>query len=315
MPAFNLTNSTTYFRGHFVPFSQANVSIASSPFLYGLAIYTVFMGTWNADHGQVYLFRLREHYDRLVTSAKIMDFTPVSSYLSFEEFQHVITDLVRKNNVKEDVLVRAMIFVDELAAGTRVHGLKTDLAVYVYPMGEILPTAGAHVMVSSWTRTADNMIPSRAKVNGSYLNGTLMKNEALAAGYDDALSLDTAGHVAEGTVANFFMVRGGTLITPSTSTDILEGITRATILQVASDLHIPAIERSIDRSELYAADEAMFVGSSARVTPILSIDKRPVGTGAVGSVTKRISDQFHDMVTGLLAHNWLTPVYERPASE
>jgi branched-chain amino acid aminotransferase len=178
-------------------------------------------------------------------------------------------------------------------------------------MGEILPLSGVNVMISSWQRTSDNMIPSRAKINGSYINSSLMKNEAIQNGFDDAISLDNQGHIAEGTVANFFMIKNGQLITPDTSSDILEGITRATIMQVAADLHIPTVERSVDRSEVYTADEAMYVGSSARVTPILSIDHRPIGNAKPGPLTGRIADQYRDVVTGLAAHVWLTPVYER----
>jgi branched-chain amino acid aminotransferase len=310
MTQLTLATSTAYFRGKFVPFADANVSIASSPFLYGLAIYTVFSATYNPEHKQLYLFRLRDHYDRLVNSARIMDFEDFAARYSFETFQDTMQKLIEKNNVHEDALIRAMVFIDELAAGTRIRGLKNEMAVFVYPMGEVMPAAGAHVCVSSWQRTGDNMMPSRAKVNGSYINASLMKNEAIVNGFDEAISLDTLGHVAEGTVANVFIVRGGTLLTPDTSTDILEGITRDSVLHMAAELDIPVIERAIDRSELYAADEAMFVGSSARITPILSIDRRPVGSGQPGPITKRLSEHYSKLQHGLLAHNWLTGAYE-----
>jgi branched-chain amino acid aminotransferase len=304
-----LETSTAYFRGQFVPFAEANVSIASSPFLYGLAIYTVFSVNWNADHQQLYAFRLREHYDRLVNSARIMDFQDFAARYTFELFEKLMLELLHRNEVRESALVRAMVFVDELAAGTRIRGLKNEMAVYVYPLGEILPRSGASVCVSSWSRTADNMMPARAKVNGSYINASLMKNEALMNGYDEAIAIDTLGHVSEGTVANVFLVRKGTLITPDTSTDILEGITRDSILGIAAELDIPVIERTIDRSELYVAGEAMFVGSSARITPITSIDHRPVGDGHIGPITQRLSKHYDDLQHGLLAQNLLTPVY------
>ena len=305
-----LKNSTSYLRGEFLPFADANVSIASSPMLYGLTIYTVFSANWSPDHKQLYAFRLREHYERLCNSSRIMDFEDFAKRYSFEQFQDIMLELLRRNEVKEDALVRAMVFVDEIAAGTRIRGLRNEMAVFVYAMGEILPRSGTHVCVSSWVRTGDNMIPSRAKINGSYVNGSLMKNEALVNGYDDAIAVDSHGHVAEGTVANVFLVRGGQLITPDTSTDILEGITRDTVLKTAAELGIPTVERPVDRSELYAAEEAMFVGSSASVTPILSIDRRPVGDGRPGPVTKRLSKHYHDLQHGLLASDWLTPVYK-----
>jgi branched-chain amino acid aminotransferase len=304
-----LATSTAYFRGRFVPFAEANVSVASSPFLYGLAIYTVFSANWNAQDEQLYVFRLREHYTRLVNSARIMDFEDFASRYTFEQFQTTMLELLRRNHIREDALVRAMVFIDEISAGTRIRGLRNELAVYVYPMGEILPRAGAHVCVSSWQRTADNMMPARAKVNGSYINASLMKNEALINGYDEALAVDTNGHVAEGTVANIFLVRSGTLITPDAATDILEGITRHSILAIARELDMPVIERSIDRSELYVADEAMFVGSSARVTPILSIDRRPVGAGRPGPLTQILSDHYDRLQHGQLSRDWLTSVY------
>ncbi|HUD11916.1 MAG TPA: aminotransferase class IV [Candidatus Saccharimonadia bacterium] len=307
--SLNIETSTTYFRDAFVPFDKANVSIASSPFLYGLAIYTVFSANWNPDHKQLYIFRLREHYDRLVTSARIMNFADFGARYSFKQFQDVMVELLTRNHAQEDVLVRAMIFVDEVAAGARINGLKNELAVYVYPTGEILPLAGTHVTVSSWQRIADNMIPARAKINGSYVNTSLMKNDALAGGYDDAIALDGSGHVTEGTLANVFLVRSGTLITPVTSSDILEGITRNSVLAAADHLRIPAIERQVDRSELYACEEAIFVGSSARITPILSIDRRPVGTGSPGPVTGRLSTYYHELQYGLAERNWLTTVY------
>jgi branched-chain amino acid aminotransferase len=311
MQSHQLSSSIAYFRDNFVPFSEANVSIASSGFLYGLTIYTVFTATWNEEHQQLYIFRLDEHYNRLVNSARIMDFADFKARYSFEQFKDTMLELLKRNKAKEDVLVRVMIFVDELAAGTKIRGLRNELAVFVYPMGEILPTNGAHVCVSSWVRTADNMMPARAKVNGTYVNASLMKNEALVNGYDDAIAIDAYGHVAEGTVANLFLVRNGMLITPDTSTDILEGITRSSILMMARDLSIPVIERSVDRSELYAADEAMFTGSSASIVPILTIDRRPVGDGKPGPITTRITDHFSELRRGLLEKNWLTSVYPK----
>jgi branched-chain amino acid aminotransferase len=304
-------NSTkAFFRDGFVPFGEANVSVASSPVLYGLSIYTVFSANWNYKQQKLYIFRLREHYDRLVNSAKIMDFDSFAKEWPYERFQKTMLELLNQNNVRESTLVRVTVFIDELIAGTRIHGLKNSLSAYVYPMGEILPTGGANVCVSSWTRNPDNTIPSRAKVNGSYVNASLMKNEALLNGYDDAIAIDEHGHVAEGTVANLFIVRGGALTTPGPATDILEGITRSSILAIAKDLNIPNQERSIDRSELYIAEEAFMCGSSARVTPVLSIDKRPVGDGKTGKLTAKISETYSAAQTGGTDSykNWLTQV-------
>jgi branched-chain amino acid aminotransferase len=295
---FDYQKSLAYFRNDFVPFNEANVSIASSPVLYGLAIYTVFNVIWDEANQSLKIFRLKDHYDRLINSARIMDFGQFIEEWPYQKFEQTMIELLKQNSVKENVLVRVSVFIDELIAGTRLHGLKNSLCAYVYPMGEILPRGGVHLCVSSWLRTSDNSIPSRAKVNGSYVNASLMKNEALLNGYDDAIAIDEHGHVAESTVANFFMVRKGELITPGQATDILEGITRSTILTLAEELGINVTERSIDRSELYLADEAFLCGSSANLTPVLSIDKRPVGNGKIGSLTKKLSTTYSEAQLG-----------------
>ncbi len=292
MAELDYNKTLVYFRDRFVPFEDANLSIASSPVLYGLSVYTVFTATWNDAKQELVIFRLKDHYNRLVNSSKIMDFHGFPSEWTYSKFEETMHDLLKKNNVHESVLVRVTIFVDELIAGTKMHGLKHSLSAYIYPFGQILPKEGASVCVSSWQRTSDNAIPSRAKVNGSYANASLMKNEALLNGYDDAISLDRHGHVAEGTVANFFMVKGGVLITPDASTDILEGITRDSIITFAKDQNIPLEVRSIDRSELYKAEEAFLCGSSANVTPVTSIDKRVVGNGKKGRITQ-IMEEFY----------------------
>jgi branched-chain amino acid aminotransferase len=309
---FSLQNSTVIFRQKQVPFSKANISIASSPVLYGTAVYTVCNVRVGANN-TLYIFRLREHYKRLCESARIMDFTDFSTLYTYEAFSEAICSLLTANNVQEDVLVRMCVFIDELIAGTKTKGLTTSFSAYVYPMGQFYPKEGAHVCVSSWQRTPDNAIPSRAKINGSYANATLMKNEALTNGYDEAIALDAQGHVTEGTVANIFMVKNGVLITPDQSADILEGITRDTVLAIAKSKSIPAVERSIDRSELYTADELFYCGSSARVTPILSVDRRKVADGVAGSITQCIQAAYEVVQLGKDKDftQWLTVVKQK----
>lgn len=307
MQSFDYQQAEVFLRDKFVPFNQANVSIASSSVLYGLTIYTVFGATWDPESQAIYGFRLRDHYKRLVNSAKIMDFHNFNKEWPYERFEETMRELISRNHIQEDVLVRAAVFVDELVAGTRIHDLKHAFSAYAYPMGQILPKDGIQACVSSWHRTSDNSIPSRAKVNGSYVNASLMKNEALLNGYDEAIAIDQHGHVAEGTVANLFIVRDGVLITPDPATDILEGITRDSILKLAKQLGIPTLERSIDRSELYLADEMLMCGSSARVLPVLSVDKRPVNGGKVGPVTEKITQAFRAaQVSDVIGQNWLT---------
>ena len=199
-------------------------------------------------------------------------------------------------------------FVDELIAGTKIHGLKNSVGAYVYPIGQILPKKGINVCVSSWTRAADNMIPSRAKVNGQYVNASLIKNEAILNGYDEAIVLDSQGHVSEGTVANIFIIRDGVLVTPDNSADILEGITRDSISKIASSLGLQLQLRAIDRSELYIADEAFMCGSSAHVVPILSIDKRPINNAKTGPLTTKLAKAYRDAQLGNTSEfaSWLT---------
>lgn len=298
-------------RDAFVPFSEANLSITSSAVLYGLSIYTVFAASWNEDDKQLYVFRLKDHYKRMVNSARIMNFGDFEKQCTYAVFEKRMLELLKLNKVQEDALVRVTIFVDELIAGTKIHGLKNSWSAFVYPFGEILNRDGINVGVSSWARSADNAIPPRAKVNGNYVNSSLMKNEALQNGYDDAIALDESGHVSEATVANVFFVRAGKLVTPDPSKDILEGITRNSILRVAEHLGIPHTERPVDRTELYIADEMFLCGSSARITPVLSVDKRRVGDGSRGEVTKQLATFMDDMQRGKVAEfsDWLLPVY------
>ncbi len=308
--AFNYHKSQVLFGNEFVPFSDANLNIASSPVLYGLTIYTVFSLNWNEQKQQLYAFRLKEHYERLVNSARIMDFGQFIDEWDFKRFEDSMLELIRRNDIKEDALVRVAVYVDELVAGTKIHGLKNSLSAFIYPMGEILPLSGIDVCVSSWVRTPDNAIPSRAKINGSYINASLMKNEALLNGYHEAIALDHNGHVAEGTVANLFIIRNGALITPDNSTDILEGITRSSIIQIAQDMGLEIQQKAIDRSELYIADEMFMCGSSARITPILSVDKRPIKNGKIGSTTKELMKLYKDIQQGVAedTNHWLTSI-------
>ncbi|MES2971560.1 MAG: branched-chain amino acid transaminase [Patescibacteria group bacterium] len=298
MSALDISQSIAYFRDGFVPFSDAKLSIASSPVLYGLSVYTVIGGFWNQKYKKLNIFRLKDHYQRLINSTKIMDFHSFAADWNYEDFESTILELLGLNKIRENVLIRATVFVDEISPGTKIHGLANSLSVYVYPMGELFARDGINVCVSSWQRTGDNAIPSRAKINGSYINASLMKNEALQNGYEDAIALDSHGHVTESTVSNVFMVRDGQIITPDTSTDVLEGVTRDTVIQTAKYLGLPLIERSIDRSELYIADEIFLSGSTARITPVLSVDKRLIGNGIQGPVTVKINKAYEDIQAG-----------------
>ncbi len=309
MKSLDYHKSICYFRNGFVPFKKGQLSIASSPVLYGLSVYTVFNAVWSKEKNTMLIFRLQDHWLRLCKSAKIMGFEDFSESWPFEKFEKTMKDLLIKNKIKENVLVRACIFIDELIAGTKISGLTNSFSAYVYPMNQFYPKQGINVCVSSWRRVSDEAIPNRAKVNGSYANASLMKNEALLNGYNEAIAIDDNGHVAEGTVANIFLVREGKLITPDNSTDILEGITRDTVFSLAGYLNIPIESRPVDRSELYIADELFFSGSSARITGILSVDKRKIGTGKF-PITEQIFKAYELAQFGKLDNfsDWITNI-------
>jgi branched-chain amino acid aminotransferase len=283
-----------YFRDGFVPFIEANLSIASAPVLYGLSVYTVFPVFWNEERQELYMFRLKDHFRRLQNSARIMAFDDFLKDWDYQRFEHTMQELLRKNKVRQDSLVRVSLFVDDILKGVRMHGLKHDLSAFVYPITPLLPKTGARLGVSSWRRTPDNAIPSRAKINGSYVNAALMKHEAVLNGFDDAISLDEHGHVAESTVANLFIVKDGRLVTPSESTDLLEGITRDTVFQLADHLGISYEQRAIDRSELYIVDEIFLCSSSMQLTPVISVDHRTIGSGKPGPLTKKLLTAYEN---------------------
>jgi len=306
----NLTKSTAYFRTRFVPFDEARLSIASAPVLYGLSIYTVIPVFWNDEQKRLYAFRVEDHFKRLQNSAKLMAFDDFLKGWDYEKFDTMIRDLLKRNEVQTDSLLRISVFVDGVLSGTRMQGLPHSLSAFVYPAAPLLPAKGAHLGVSSWRRTPDNAIPSRAKINGSYANAALMKHEAEQNGFDDAISLDEQGHVAESTVANIFLVRGGELLTPADSTDLLEGITRDTIFQLAEQFGIFCRQRAVDRSELYLADEILLCGSSVGITPVVKVDNRTVGSGKPGRLTRRLQTAYAKQARQQIPdqYGWLTEI-------
>lgn len=311
--AFNRQKSKGYFRDGLVNFDEMNLSIASASVLYGLGVYTVFNCVWDAHNDQLWAFRLEDHYKRLCQSAKIMSFPDFEDQYSFSQFKNLLLNMIRVNKVKDNVLVRVSLFVDDTLSGTKTLGLKTSLAAFIYPAAPVYPSSGIHAGVSSWSRTPDNSIPARAKVHGNYVNASLAKNEALAAGYDEAILLDNQGQVAESTVTNICIVRDGVIISPAPSTDLLEGITVRTIETLAKYLDIPFVWRAIDRSELSIADEIFLTGSSAGVTPVLSVNKQRIGTGIIGSITSQLAKCYIDVRLGSVPefHSWLTPIYDK----
>lgn len=294
----------TYFDGALVPSDQANLSIASSAVLYGLSVYTVFHVAVNSDG--YYAFRLKDHYDRLVNSCKIIGIDSFSDDWSYDSFVKHMQQLVEANKPQTNVFIRASIHVNEILPGTRSRGLSTALSAFVYDATPIVPTDGVRLKTSVWRRTPDFSIPSRAKVNGAYINSVLARQDAIDSGYDDCILLDSSGHVAELSAANIFIVRSGQLITPASSTDILEGINRRTIIDIARKLGIEVVERPIDLTELYIADEVFVCGTSAFLSPVVTIDARtiPAPSEGVTSSLRQVYNQVlvnpnEDLVTKL----------------
>lgn len=260
-----------YFNGKVGSIDDANLSIASAAVLYGLSVYTVFYVYNHEDEHRP--FKLRQHYDRLRSSAKIIGLEWPAK-LTFEDFRQHVKDLIDANKPTESVFVRATLHADGLVPGTRTRGVSTQLSIFVYTATPIVKPSGVRLKTSQWRRIPDNSIPSRAKVNGAYVNSVLAHQDALDAGYDDCIFLDQSGHVCELAAANIFMVRGGKLITPDTSSDLLEGINRRAILEMAAGAGIPVQERTVDLTELYIADEVFVCGTSAFVGSVAEIDGR-----------------------------------------
>lgn len=264
----------TYFVDSVIEHSSAKVSVASSAVLYGLSVYTVFHVY--VEDGEYYAFRLHEHYERLMRSCRIIGIDTFVGDWSYDTFVEAMSALLAANQPTTNVFVRASFHIDTELPGTRSRGLAAVLSAFVYDAEAILPDHDVKLGVSSWRRTPDISIPARAKVNGGYINSVLARQSAIDQGYDDAIFLDQAGHVTELSAANIFIVREGTIITPGHSADILEGINRRTIIELATAQNIPALERAIDRTELYVADEVFVTGTSAFIAQVASIDNRPV---------------------------------------
>ncbi len=301
-----------FFQGRIVPFAEAKVGVMTHAFNYGTGCFEGIRAYWNADEEQLYAFRLQPHYERLHQSCKIL---MIDLPHSSQELSDLTVELLRKEGNREDTYIRPLAYKGSEVVGVRLNDLEDAFTIYTTPMGRYLEKEeGADVCVSSWRRLDDNAIPPRAKITGSYANAAFSKTEALLNGYDEAIVLDQSGHVSEGSAENLFIVRGDKLITPPCSCNILEGVTRSTVIQLArEDLGLEVEERLIDRTELYVADEAFLCGTGVQVAAIASVDRRPVGAGKLGPVVKQLRDLYFDVVRGKVAKYaaWCTPVYAK----
>ncbi len=234
---------------------------------------------------------------------------------SVEDLVNITVELLRKNQIKEDVYIRPIVYFKDLKLTPKLIDYTPEIAIYTYNFGRYLDTSkGIRVKVSSWRRNDDNSIPSRWKVAGAYVNSALAKTEALLAGYDEAIMLNQHGFVAEGSGENIFLIREGKAITPSYSEHILEGITRSAVKKLLkNELVVEIEERPVARSELYVADEIFLTGTAAEITPVVEVDNRKIGGGDVGVITKELQDIYFRAVRGMIDRyfGWLTPVYEK----
>jgi branched-chain amino acid aminotransferase len=305
---------TAFVRGEFVPLEDATINVMTHAFNYGTAVFEGIRGNWNAEHKQLYLFKVRGHFERLRQSAKIMR---MELRYSDDELVQITNDLVRRNGYNEDVYVRPMVYKSSEQVGVRMHDLEDDFLLFVTPFGAYLdPDAGVRCMTSSWRRIDDTMIPARAKVNGLYVNNAMAKTEAQLNGFDEAIMLNVDGHVSEGSGENIVIIRHGKLITPPESDNILEGLTLDTALEFATqEMGLEVEKRSIDRSELYIADEIFMTGTAAHLTPVTEVDRVTIGDGSFGPISKRLQETYFDMITGKLPQysHWLDAVYEPSA--
>ncbi len=298
-----------YFQKQVTPLADAKLGIMTHAFNYGTGVFEGIRGNWNADDETVYLFRVQEHLRRLAMSAKIIR-TDLGH--TAEELTALIKQIVTLSGIREDQYVRPLAYKSSETLGVRVHDLEDDLLIFVAPFGPYLDiNAGIRCQTSTWRRVEDTTIPARAKTTAAYLNSALAKTEAIENGFDEAILLNQDGHVSEGSGENIVIVRDGRLITPARSDNVLEGITLATVSELAAEeLGLEVVERTINRSEFYVADEAFMTGTAAHVTPIIEVDRRSVGDGQIGPISKRLQELYFTAIYGRspkYAH-WCTPV-------
>ncbi|MCD4685510.1 MAG: branched-chain amino acid transaminase [Anaerolineae bacterium] len=304
--------SYAYFQGSIVPIEKAKVSVMTHALNYGTGAFAGVRAYWNADEKQLFIFRPLEHFKRLLNSTKFLlmelPYTP-------ETLLEILLDLLRKENYRgQDIYIRPLVYKSSEVIGVRLHDLDADFTMFAQPFGSYIPNEEAsRATFSAWQRMDDNMIPVRGKITGAYANSALIKTDAMLSGFDEAIVLNRDGHISEGSAENFFMVRDGVVITPPIYSNILEGITRRSIIQLMrEEMQLEVVEREIDRSEVFVADEAFFCGTGVQVVAITEVDHRPVGTGTMGPVVRQLRPLYFDLVRGKLAHyrHWNMPVYE-----
>lgn len=286
----------TYIRNTLVKSEKATVSIQCKAIQYGLGCFTGIRGNWNAKHKQIYLFRLDEHYKRLVIATKTLG---MSFPYTEAQFQEIILKLIKKNKAKGDIYLRPTVYAGSTLLTPRFNNADDDLAIYMISLKDYFKSGkGLNVCISSYRRFHDSMMSTKAKITGAYCNGALAKSEALQNGYDEAIMLNQSGTVAEASGANIFAVINGEIYTPPIADNILNGITRNAFIQILRKEGYTVREESIDRSTLYAADELFFTGTAAKIAHIATVDKRKIGKGKQGPIVAHLSKVFEKIIRG-----------------
>ena len=303
--------SYAFFHKQFVPLAEAKIGVMTHALHYGTALFEGIRGNWNSEQEQIYIFRLKEHYQRLLAGCRLLK---ISLPHSVEDLCRITVELVNRCAFKEDIYIRPLAYKSSEALGVRLHDLDDDFLVFAIPWGRYLDMDAAKCCVSSWRRPADNVIPPQAKITGLYVNNAFTKTEAIENGYDEGIMLTPDGYVSEGSGENIFLVINGKLVTPASYNSILPGITRDTVIQLAkNELGIETVERSISRAELYTASECFLTGTAAHITPVAEIDHRQIGNGGIGEITGKLQKIYSEVIRGDNPKylDWCTPAYKK----
>lgn len=300
--------SYAFFKGEFVPLSEAKLGVMTNFLHYGTAVFEGIRGNWNSEKQQLYLFRLKEHYERMHQGCQVLN---IDLPYTVDELCQITVELVEKCDFHEDVYVRPLAYKSSDSLGVRLHNLESDFLVFAFPWGPYLDIDKAKCCVSSWRFPSE--IP-RAKLTGLYVTNALAKTEAIDNGFDEAIMLTPDGYIAEGSGENIFLVTEDKLVTPASYDGILIGITRDTAIKLAqNELGIETIERHVNRIELYSADECFLTGTAAHITPIAEIDRRRIGNGEIGDITGKLQEIYAAVIQGNNPKylNWCTAVHQK----
>ncbi len=299
-----------FFKGRIVPYREAKIGVLTHTLNYGTGVFGGLRGYWNDAEKQMFIFRPHDHYRRFLESAKLllMEFPYAEDHLT-----KFTLEVLKVEKLRTDCYIRPIAYFADEIIGVRLHNLNPEIAIVAIPFGQYVENEeGSHVTISSWRRIDDNMIPARGKIAGSYVNSAFIKTDAQRAGFDESIVLNQDGHVAEGSAENLFMVRKGVLCTPPVTDNILEGITRRTVIMLLKDeLGLEVVERPIDRTEIYLAEEVFFCGTGVQIAAITKVDHRPIGSGQMGPITARLRKLYFDVVRGCVPkyREMCCPVY------